>query len=531
MKKLIWFFIFTLSFYTTFSQNTHWQISGKVVERNQTPIPFANVFINNTRIGTTTDIDGNYTIKIPSNIQKADLIASFIGYERYRTTIIKGNSTQHNLTIVLQNGIELNEVKVIAQHDREWRRKWKLFSRGLLGESNFFKDCKILNPEIIKLDYNNKKKLIATADEPIMIQNDAFGLKIAFQMEKFETDGEQTYLAGFKFFTNLDSVSAEQSKKWAKNREKAYNDSFRNFLVSLSQRKLQENGFAIFKILRPKTMYYGRTSVASEISYGALAECTPEEICKYDSENGQYILQSDFPIMVFSTNRYVPIRIFADYPNPYSIIDLVRNYSAFTETGWLSKPNGILIRGYWGAEGMANLLPDDYAPQTQIFETLPPLETNASKIAFKGFEVDSIKSEVRIQGTNFNKKEVAELTEERTIPQIVSNDITVKISESDQNLTVFDLLRRIPGLMVINELGQYRIHFRSTNTNLGGGGGSLTPALLYDGNFIDDESTVMNILNNLNVRDIKSLGAVKYGNSAAFGARGANGTIVIVTNK
>lgn len=529
MKKLLWFFVFILSFETTFSQNTHWQISGKVAERNQTPIPFANVFINNTRIGTTTDIDGNYSIKIPNNIQKVDLIASFIGYERYRTTISKGNSTQHNLTIVLQNGVELNEVKVIAQHDKEWRKKWKLFSRGLLGESNFFKDCKILNPEIIKLNYNDKKKLIATADEPIMIQNDALGLKIAFQMEKFETDGEQTYLAGFKFFTNLDSVSAEQSKKWTKNREKAYNDSFRNFLVSLSQRKLKENGFAIFKILRPKTMYYGRTSVAGEIANGALAECTPEKICKYDADNGQYILQSDFPIMVFSTNRYVPIRIFADYPNPYSIIDLVRNYSVFTENGWLSKPNGILIKGYWGAEGMANLLPDDYVPQT--FEALPPPETNPSKIAFKGFEVDSVKSEVKIQGTSFNKKEVAKLTEERIIPQIVSNDITVKISESDQNLTVFDLLRRIPGLMVINVQGQYQIHFRSTNTNLGGGGGSLTPALLYDGNFIDDEETVMNILNNLSVRDIKSLGAVKYGNSAAFGARGGNGTLVIVTNK
>lgn len=531
MKKLIWFFVFILCFNTAFSQNTHWQISGKVVERNQTPIPFANVFINNTRIGTSTDVDGNFTLKIPINIQKADLITSFIGYERYRKTIIKGNYTQQNLTIILQNGVELNEVKVIAQHDREWRKRWKLFNRGLLGESIFFKDCKILNPEIIKLDYNDKKKLIATAAEPLMIQNDAFGLKIAFQMEKFETDGEQTYIAGFKFFTNLDSVSAEQSKKWAKNREKAYNDSFRNFLVSLSQRKLKENGFAIFKILRPKTMYYGRTSVSSEISNGALAECTPEEICSYDTETAQYILQSDFPIMVFSTNRYVPIRIFADYPNPYSIIDLVRNYSVFTENGWLSQPNGILIKGYWGAEGMANLLPDDYTPRTQTFQTLPPMESTFPKIAIKGFEVDSIKSEVKIQGTNFNKKEVAALTEERIIPQLLPNDITVRISESDQNLTIFDLLRRIPGLMVINVQGEYQIHFRGTNTNLGGGGGSLTPALLFDGNFIDDESTVMNVLNNLNVQDIKSLGAIKYGNSAAFGARGANGTIVIVTNK
>ena len=229
MKKLIWSLVFTLSFSNTFSQNTHWRISGKVVERNQTPIPFANVFINNTRIGTTTDIDGNYTIKIPNGIQKVDLITSFIGYESYHKTLIKGNSIQQNLIIVLEIGVELNEVKVIGQHDRQWRRKWKLFSRGLLGESNFFKDCKILNPEIIKLDYNDNKKLIATASEPIMIQNDAFGLKIAFQMEKFETDGFQTYLAGFKFFTNLDSISAETSKKWSKNRKKLMSILFEIF--------------------------------------------------------------------------------------------------------------------------------------------------------------------------------------------------------------------------------------------------------------------------------------------------------------
>jgi hypothetical protein len=41
----------------------------------------------------------------------------------------------------------------------------------------------------------------------------------------------------------------------------------------------------------------------------------------------------------------------------------------------------------------------------------------------------------------------------------------------------------------------------------------------------------MNILNSLNVQDIKELGAIKYGNSAAFGSRGANGTIVITTKK
>jgi hypothetical protein len=529
MKRLI--YIFCCLFFTIYvkAQSSSWQLSGRVVEKNQAPVPFANVYLNNTRIGTSTDVNGKFYLKIPANIQKFDLIVSFIGYKNYRKSMSK-TEIKTDLTIVLENGVELNEVKVVAQHDKEWRKKWKLFYRGLFGDSEFTKDCKILNPEVIHLDYVDKKKLIATASEPILIQNDALGLKIALQMEKFETDGEQTFMAGFKFFSNLDSISTQQSKRWTRNRERSYNDSFRNFLVSLAQRKFKENGFAIFKMLRPKVMYYGRTSIASEIASGAISECTPEEICSYDPESKQYILQSDFPLMVFATNRYVPVRIFADYPNPYSIIDLIRNYAVFSENGWLTKPNGILLKGYWGAEGMSSLLPDDYMPLNRNNDSIAtPIVMPI--MALKGFKVNSIQSNVMIQGLNQNRSEALQFIEERPLAQIVSNDINVKISESDYNLTIFDLLRRIPGLMVINEQGQYRIHFRSTNTNLGGGGGSITPALLLDGNFINDESTVMDILNSLIVRDIKSLGAIKYGNSAAFGARGANGTIVIVTNK
>ncbi len=348
-------------------------------------------------------------------------------------------------------------------------------------------------------------------------------------MEKFETDGNQTFYAGNKFFENIDTNSVELKKKWTKNKKKSYNDSFRNFLVSLAQRKLKENGFAIFKVLQIKAMYFGKTTVSNEIFGGALKECTIDDICSYDSTSQQYILHSDYPIQVFATNRYTPMRVYLDYPNPFSLIELTNKYAIFTENGWLSKPNGILVKGFWGREGFSDLLPDDYFPEfTQ--KTEEQLASNGlNPLAPKFYKADTLTKELRFQGIIYDNTPIVQ--EERKEFAIVSNDITVKISENDYNLSIFDLLRRIPGLMVINVQGTYQIHFRSTNTNLGGGGGSLTPALMYNGTFITDEESVMNILNSINVNEIESLGAIKYSNSAAFGSRGANGTIVLTTKK
>ncbi|WP_435356517.1 carboxypeptidase-like regulatory domain-containing protein [Emticicia sp. SJ17W-69] len=534
--KYIFTILILVLFPTLLFSQSNWQISGKVLEKNNLAVPFANVFVNNTSIGTTTNINGEFVLNIPARIQKIELVISFVGYMTLKQSITKNVTKYQNLTFILQNGVELNEVKVTAKHDNEWKRKWRIFSRGLLGESDFYKDCTILNPEVIRLEYDKDKKVIATANEPIIIQNDAFGLKIYFQMEKFESDGDKTFYAGFKFFENIDSSTASQQKKWIKNRKRAYNDSFRNFLVSLAQKNNNSNRFAIFKVLRPKEMYYGRTTVANEIANGSLADCKMEEIVGYDEKTDQYIIFSTVPLMVFVTKSYTPLRVFNDYPHPYSIINLVHSYAGFTKNGWLAKPNGILIQGYWGREGFSNMLPEDYFPDnfeqkdsTDIESKV--LEIPLQAIAPKVYKTDSVAKTIIAQDILYDKSPIAEIKEEKKEFAIVSNDIDVKISDSDINLSIFDLLRRIPGLMVTNVLGSYQIHFRGTNSSLGGPSGPLTPALVLDGTFMDDEGTVMNILNSLNVSDIKSLGAVKYGNSAAFGSRGGNGVIVINTKK
>ena len=59
-------------------QNGH-TVTGKVVDKNGEPIIGANIVVKGTNNGTITDVDGNFTLQVPSNAQ---LIFSFIGYIR-----------------------------------------------------------------------------------------------------------------------------------------------------------------------------------------------------------------------------------------------------------------------------------------------------------------------------------------------------------------------------------------------------------------------------------------------------------------
>src|SRR5882762_165949 len=54
-------------------------VSGKVVDDNNKPLPGANILIKGTSIGTTTDADGNYRIAIED--ENSILVCSFVGFE------------------------------------------------------------------------------------------------------------------------------------------------------------------------------------------------------------------------------------------------------------------------------------------------------------------------------------------------------------------------------------------------------------------------------------------------------------------
>ncbi|QNK76710.1 TonB-dependent receptor [Winogradskyella sp. PAMC22761] len=105
--KLIKFFIFIL--FTTASAQTTFNIHGKVLSEGQ-PLPFANIYIENSKKGTTTNDKGEFILE---NLKPGDysIAASFTGY-----VVQKKNATIEdkdlNINFKLNENDALDEVIV-----------------------------------------------------------------------------------------------------------------------------------------------------------------------------------------------------------------------------------------------------------------------------------------------------------------------------------------------------------------------------------------------------------------------------------
>lgn len=520
--------------FISFSAFSQWNVTGNVKDSDGKPIPFANVYINNTSISTITDTLGNFKLKVPNQYQKIALVASFVGYTHQIKNVIRNTSSKTYAEFVLETSNLLKEVNISAKMDKNWKRNWRIFQEGLYGESNFVKDCKILNRDAIKITYNeDTKKVLATASEPIIIENLALGYRLRLQLEKFESDGVTTLIIGYKYFEKLNELNEKIRERQIRNRSLAYENSFRNFLVSLSHNKLIANGFEVYKINGIREIYLGKTSIAQEVESGRFKPVNTKQICIFDKDKNQYVLFSESPLLVFAKNTVNYISAFTDNPFKYSQIILPNGYCTFTENGWINSPNGMILYDFWGHEGYSSLLPDDY----MIDSTITNVDVNEIKSKKTIASEDSIvRSLPKIQNQNTisSKNSTIKVEEKKEKDFLISPDFTVKLTESDRQLNIFEILRRIPGLMVKYDAmsGTYSLLFLGNNGNIGSNSSAdYTPALLLDGVLYSGREDVLGMLNAINTTQIAAIGAVKYGNGAMFGARGATGTIMISTIK
>src|SRR5690606_8228823 len=104
MKQVLFSMLLLLSCAYSYSQN----ISGKVTDEQQTPLPGVSIVVQGTQNGTTTDFDGNYNIQAQSG---AVLVFTYLGMKTQRKTV--GSSSVLNLTMQ-EDAQSLDEVVVTA---------------------------------------------------------------------------------------------------------------------------------------------------------------------------------------------------------------------------------------------------------------------------------------------------------------------------------------------------------------------------------------------------------------------------------
>lgn len=103
-------------------------VQGLVIDaKTKEPLPFASVLIKDTKIGTTTDLDGKFKLVIPDSLvtDKIYLIIAYIGYEQTEILISKNDlPIIKDLVIVPAEQVFLGEVIVIKKK-KWWQRKNK----------------------------------------------------------------------------------------------------------------------------------------------------------------------------------------------------------------------------------------------------------------------------------------------------------------------------------------------------------------------------------------------------------------------
>lgn len=94
-------FIFFILFAVPFTGISQTVVKGKVTDANSgDPIPFVNIIFKGTTIGTTTDFDGNYSVK--TNLPVDSLAISYIGYTTKTKVVEKGITQTLNFQLAEQ---------------------------------------------------------------------------------------------------------------------------------------------------------------------------------------------------------------------------------------------------------------------------------------------------------------------------------------------------------------------------------------------------------------------------------------------
>jgi len=225
------------------------KIYGKIVDSETgKPLFNVNVFLSNTTRGAASGPDGSYAIEnIPPGSYQ--LIVSMIGYELLKIPVhfIKQKTFHKDIRLVPKI-LPGEEVEIIAEEPKEWKKNLNRFYVYFIGETENARKCKILNPEVLDFKINpDTGEFVAFTDSMLTIDNEALGYRLRIILEQFRFCHDSLYLVIYPLYSELPSNDEKQKDKWQKRRKETYEGSFRHFLSALARGKVQQEYFELYR--------------------------------------------------------------------------------------------------------------------------------------------------------------------------------------------------------------------------------------------------------------------------------------------
>ncbi len=353
MMRLL--FTLLLAPFFVFAQQKY-QLTGSVVEKGNTAIPGASVFLEGTTMGTQTDANGHFSLKnIPAGRHR--LVASMVGYVPKMVLIDFPGKTSELTFSLEEDNKTLAEVRVVGTQDKTWEKQFRAFEKGFLGESYSKKEVYITNREVVDFT-ENEEAFTAKATQPLQIVNKTLGYKITYFMDNFEKTNSLTAYKGLASFEKLVPEDARQERRWQRNRVEAYEGSMKHFLKALVENRLEEEGFNAY-LLKPEYLNNLRRGLFFDRNNERHVVFKAPDLVGAISPDGLTTLEWRIPMEIVFNKKRVARPIFMDAPYPYTIL-IPKGLIQVTNTGDIMNPYSIEMRGEMGKIGMADLLPLDF---------------------------------------------------------------------------------------------------------------------------------------------------------------------------
>lgn len=351
-------------------------ITGTVTEKGSgKPLPFANVFINNSTLGVATDVDGKFSIS--GNIpEEFELVASYVGF-RTATVLIQRKGRQsytQNFELVFLEE-QLSEVELKAKRDRSWERNLRKFKEVFLAvpDDPFGQDIELINPWV--LDFETVKPEVgfnytkASAQQPLQVVNKALGYRIDFHLQDFRMLRNASRFYGQAFYKELSPEDSTLASTWTREKELNYRNSVRHLALSLLLKNSGSQGFELY-MANPNIPKEDRTNDFYYELNKSIVPVKLEFVYVKPLGNGTYRIFLPERVEVHHLTKPWPNDYYTNIYHAISWIMAPSGHFDVDKNGTLLHPTQLALSGYMGRQRMARSLPLDFIPKGGFEEFL-----------------------------------------------------------------------------------------------------------------------------------------------------------------
>ena len=397
------FLLFLIS--TSILAQENYTVSGVIKDKKGETLPGAGVFVSGYKIATLSNNNGEYSLKLnPGNYE---LLIKMVGFKSVNQQVVVSDKDIILNVELVENVIQLNEVVVKPDLNRE--NNLKTFTDFFIGQTPNSLQCKILNPDVLYINYEQQNQVLtAYCDEFLIIENKALGYKIKYLIKEFEYDmaNRIIFYQGSPYYEDL-PASISKKKLWAKRRLEAYNGSSQHFFRSLYKGNSNSEGYQLHKLIKqvntqrpPDSLikanikrfslgirnlnfsdgiindslnfWLSKKRMPQTISILNTAIVNPDTLVKTFDNNIKKVDFTDILYIIYKNERehsmYANIIAQSisrplNMPNyQISLINLSVRPIYFYQNGAIYNPRSMVYEGYWAWEKVADSVPMDYMP-------------------------------------------------------------------------------------------------------------------------------------------------------------------------